>query len=292
MGGMTGGAQYVDGYWWSAEGLRLHYRDYPGPANRPALVCVPGLTRNARDFEPLVAHLAGQFRIIAIELRGRGESAYAKDPMSYVPLTYWQDLERLFDELKLRRFAMIGTSLGGLVAMLIAAHGSERLAGVVLNDIGPEIEAAGLQRIRAYAGKGGAWPTWMHAARALAETNAAVYPHYGVADWLAMAKRLYRLTAQGRITIDYDARIAEPFRLPGGEAPADLWPVLDALKDTPVLILRGALSDILSEATADGMKARLAKAKLVTVANVGHAPVLDEPEALAAIQAFLKPLAA
>jgi pimeloyl-ACP methyl ester carboxylesterase len=292
MGGMTGGAQYVDGYWWSAEGLRLHYRDYPGPANRPALVCVPGLTRNARDFEPLVAHLAGQFRIIAIELRGRGESAYAKDPMSYVPLTYWQDLERLFDELKLRRFAMIGTSLGGLVTMLIAARGSERLAGVVLNDIGPEIEAAGLQRIRAYAGKGGAWPTWMHAARALAETNAAVYPHYRVADWLTMAKRLYRLTAQGRITIDYDARIAEPFRLPGGEAPADLWPVLDALKDTPVLILRGALSDILSEATAHGMKARLAKAKLVTVANVGHAPVLDEPEALAAIQAFLKPLAA
>lgn len=290
MGGMTGPVQHSDGYWWSADGLRLHYRDYPGPADRPPIICIPGLTRNARDFEPLVAHLAGQARLICVELRGRGESGYAKDPMTYVPLTYWQDLERLIAELGLTRFAMIGTSLGGLVAMLTAAHGAERLAGVVLNDIGPEIEAAGLQRIRGYAGKGGTWPTWMHAARALSETNAAVYPDYVVPDWLAMAKRLYRLTAQGRITVDYDPRIAEPFRLPGGEAPADLWQLFDALKTVPVLVIRGGLSDILSEKTVRAMTARLDRAKAATVPAVGHAPVLDEPKALAAIRAFVKPM--
>lgn len=278
---------YADGYWWSNDSLRLHYRDYDGPGDRPPILCLPGLTRNACDFAALAERLAPEWRVIALDFRGRGESGYAKDPMTYVPLTYVQDVERLLAELNLSRFILFGTSLGGIVSMLLAATGPERIAGVLLNDIGPVIEPDGLARIRSFVGRAGSWPTWVHAARALGESNAAIYPNYKLEDWLAMAKRLYRLTAQGRVVPDYDKAIAEPFRLPGGEAGVDLWPAYKALKDSPLLIVRGETSDILSAETATEMQARLPNATLVTVAGVGHAPTLDEPEAITAIDQLL-----
>ena len=278
---------YTDGYWWSNDGLRLHYRDYAGAGDRPPLVCIPGLTRNARDYEGLAERFAGQWRVIAVELRGRGESSYAKDPMSYVPLTYLQDIEALFTELKLSRAVLIGTSLGGILSMLIAATDPEKVAGALLNDVGPELDPSGLARIRGYVGKANWYPTWMHAARALAESNADVYPGYAIEDWLAMAKRLYRLSSSGRIVLDYDMKIAEPFRVPGNEAGPDMWPAFDALKGKPTLVVRGERSDILAVATAEKMAARFASCELVTVPNVGHAPTLDEPEAVAGIERLL-----
>ena len=278
---------YIDSYWWSNDGLRLHYRDYAGSADRPLILCMPGLTRNVRDFEGVAARLSPDWRVLTVDFRGRGESAYAKDAMSYVPLTYVQDIERLLTDLKIDRFVAFGTSLGGIVTMLLAATGHAKLAGAVLNDVGPVIEAAGLDRIKGYVGKTSSWPTWIHAARALGETNAVVYPKYKLEDWLAMAKRLYRLTRGGRIVPDYDKNIAEPFRLPGGEAGVDLWPALDAMRDVPTLIVRGAVSDVLSDATAVAMKGRLRAADYVTVAGAGHAPTLDEPDAVAAINALL-----
>ena len=283
-------AAFNDGYWWSGDGLRLHYRDYPGSDTQPPVICIPGLTRNARDFEGIAVRLAGERRVICVDLRGRGESAYAKDPMTYVPLTYAQDLERLIAELGLTRFATIGTSLGGIVSMLLAATNPSRFAGVILNDIGPVIEQRGLDRIRGYVGRGSVWPTWVHAARTLGETNAAVYPAYSLEDWLRMAKQLYKLNAQGRIVPDYDSKISEPFRLPGGEAGVDLWPAIEAMKAVPLLMVRGALSDILSEATANEVKKRVKGAKLVTVPETGHTPTLDEPIAARAIDRFLASL--
>ncbi|MEI9926635.1 MAG: alpha/beta hydrolase [Sphingomonas sp.] len=283
---------YHDGYWWSKDGLRLHYRDYPGGDNaRPPVICFPGLTRNARDYEGLAGRLAGEWRVIAVEFRGRGESAYAKDPMTYVPLAYLQDVGALLDALAIPRFVAVGTSLGGIVTLLIAATDRERLAGAVLNDVGPEIDAAGLARIRGYVGKGVWHPTWMHAARALAEANADVYPGYDIEDWLRMAKRLYRLNSSGRIVLDYDMKIAEPFRVPGNEAGPDMWPTLDGLEDRPVLVVRGERSDILSAATAEQMIERLPGAELVIVPGVGHAPTLEEPEAAAGIDRLLAKVA-
>jgi pimeloyl-ACP methyl ester carboxylesterase len=278
---------YVDGVWWSNEGLRLHYRDYPGAIDRPPIVCLPGLTRNVRDFEALAAALSPDWRVILADLRGRGESGYAKDPMTYVPLVYAQDIERLFEELGISRVVLFGTSLGGIVSMLLGATRRERIAGALFNDVGPVIEPAGLERIRNSVGRGSSWPTWVHAARGLAEAQGAIYPHYRLTDWLAMAKRLCRLTPAGRIVTDYDPRIAEPFRLPGGEAGVDLWPTMDAFVDTPTLIVRGERSDVLSAKTAEAMLARLPAASLVTITGVGHAPTLDEPEARAAIDALL-----
>lgn len=278
---------FTDGYWWSGDGVRLHYRDYPGPTDRPPILCIPGLTRNARDFEDLAARLSPDWRVIAVELRGRGESGYARDPMSYVPLTYLQDVERLVDELKLDRVVAFGTSLGGILTMLLAATGRPPLAGAILNDVGPELDRAGLERIRGYVGKSVQYPTWMHAARAMAEANADVYPRYGVEQWLGMAKRLHRLTSAGRIVLDYDMKVAEPFRVPGNEAGPDMWRAFDALKGVPTLIVRGDRSDILSAEVAERMVGRLHAAELVTVPDTGHAPTLDEPESLAAIDRLL-----
>jgi len=280
-------AAYENSYWSSDDGLRLHYRDYPGRADRPPIICLPGLTRNARDYAALAERLAGEWRVLAIEFRGRGESAYAKDPMSYVPATYVEDMAGLIAELGIDRYVAFGTSLGGIVAMLLAGTEHGRMVGALLNDVGPEIEPAGLGRIRGYVGKASSWPTWMHAARAVAENNADVYPHWTVADWLAMAKRIYRLNSSGRIVLDYDMKIAEPFRVPGSEAGPDMWRALGAIGKVPALIVRGARSDVLAPATAQRMLGVLGDAELVTVPDVGHTPTLDEPEAVAAIDRLL-----
>ncbi len=282
-----------DHYWWSHDGLRLHARHYPAQrgAAGPPLLCIPGLTRNARDFEALAPALAAYGDVYALDLRGRGESAYAADPMSYVPLTYVQDVVRLLDGLDIGRCAIIGTSLGGIVGMILAAAEPGRVAGLVLNDVGPAIEQAGLARIRSYVGAAQAQPTWLHAARMVAATNAGIYPDFGIDDWLRMVKRSHRLSAEGRIVPDYDRRIAEPFRMPGGEAGVDLWPAYKALKAIPILIVRGALSDILAADIATEMAAYHPAATLLTLPAVGHAPTLDEPEAATAIAAWAQSLA-
>jgi len=280
-------AAYENCYWSSEDGLRLHYRDYAGRADRPPILCLPGLTRNARDYAALAERLAGEWRVIAVDFRGRGESAYAKDPMSYVPLSYVQDMAALIAELAIDRYVAFGTSLGGIVAMLLAGTPHGRIAGALLNDVGPEIDPAGLGRIRGYVGKASSWPTWMHAARAVAENNEDVYPHWTITDWLAMAKRLYRLNNAGRIVLDYDMKIAEPFKVPGNEAGPDMWRALEALKAVPALIVRGARSDVLAPATAERMVTLLDDVELVTVPDVGHTPTLDEPAAVAAIDRLL-----
>jgi pimeloyl-ACP methyl ester carboxylesterase len=209
-----------------------------------------------------------------------------------VPLTYLQDMEALLAELKLERFILFGTSLGGLITMLMAATGRERIAGALLNDIGPVIEARGLERIRSYVGRSQNWPTWLHAARFLAEAQQDRYPDWEIDDWLVYAKRLCRLTSGGRIVFDYDMRIAEPFKLPQGEAGFDLWPAFRALAGIPSLVVHGELSDVLSAESVKKMTTELPTMESATVPRVGHAPTLDEPEAQKAIDKLLKRVAA
>jgi pimeloyl-ACP methyl ester carboxylesterase len=280
-------AEWSDGYWMSSDGLRLHYRDYAGNPSRPPILCIPGLTRNARDFEGVAARLAGDWRLICVELRGRGESGYAKDSSTYVPLSYLQDVEALIAELALDRFVPFGTSLGGLITMLLAAADNRRIAGALLNDIGPDLDLSGLDRIRSYVGRSQSWPTWLHAARFFQEAQGDIYPGWSIDDWLVYAKRVCRLTSGGRIVFDYDMRIAEPFRAAEGPVGFDLWPAFRALLGRPALIVRGAHSDLLSEATVERMKAENPDLESVTVPDVGHAPTLDEPEAQAAIDRLL-----
>jgi len=286
-------AAWRDGYWWSNDGLRLHYRDYAGPAagegsERPPIICIPGLTRNARDFEGVAERLAGEWRVICVDLRGRGESAYAKDPMTYVPLTYLQDMEALIRELELSRFILFGTSLGGLITMLLASSDNSRIAGALINDIGPVLDERGLERIRSYVGRSHSWPTWLHAARHFAEMQRAVFPKWGLDQWLIFAKRVCKLGSGGRITFDYDMRIAEPFKLPRGATGFDLWSAFAGLKGVPTLAVRGEISDLLTPETLLRMEAENTRLESVTIPNVGHAPTLDEPEAAEAIGRLLE----
>ncbi len=282
-------AGFEDRFCWSRDNVRLTWRDYPGDAGRPAVVCLHGLTRNARDFEVVAARIqALGWRVVAVSLRGRGDSGYARDAMTYVPLTYAQDLDQLLRVAGVERMALIGTSLGGILTMLLATTHRAQIAGALLNDIGPDLEPAGLEKIKSYVGKGGSWPSWLMAARALRERFADVYPRWAEADWLVHAKRLCRVAPNGRIVFDYDPRIAEPFRAPGGERPnVDLWPTLGAFAEVPVASVRGALSDLFSAATQARMAERLPHLDCVVVPEVGHAPTLEEPEAWAAIERLL-----
>jgi pimeloyl-ACP methyl ester carboxylesterase len=281
-------AQSQDRFCWTADSVRMHYRDHPGDESRPTILCLPGLTRNLKDFDALASHLAPRNRVVATSLRGRGESSYARDPFTYVPLIYVQDVQTLMDESGLRRVILLGTSLGGLIAMLLGGIAAERFAGLILNDIGPEIEAAGLRRIQQQVGRGSGWPSWLHAARDLAARQALVYPAWTLEDWLMHAKRLCRISKEGRIVWDYDGRIAEPMGLPQTDAALDLWQAFDRHAARPLLSLRGELSDILSAQTQAKMQARAPAMVRAVVPGAGHAPTLLEPAALSAIQVFLE----
>jgi pimeloyl-ACP methyl ester carboxylesterase len=277
---------YQEGNWRSPDGLTLHYRDYPGSKARTPVLCVPGLTRNARDFSDLAEGLAGSRRVIVAELRGRGRSDYAPDPMTYVPPVYVGDIRALLVELSLGPVAWFGTSLGGIVAMLTGALEPRLLAGVLLNDIGPVIDPAGLARISSYAGQDSGWPDWEAAAAAQAATHAAAYPDYEPQEWLEMARRLCREEG-GRIVPDYDPAIAIPFSVPPSGPVPDPWPLLNGLAHVPALLVRGALSDILSEATASRMLESLPAMELLTLPRIGHAPTLNEPGCAPAIDRLL-----
>lgn len=282
---------YSDRFWDSPDGLKLHFREYPArtevPDNQPPVICMHGLTRNARDFSVLAEHLSEKWRVLLPEMRGRGESEYAKDSATYNPLTYVGDIQALLAAEEIERFVAIGTSLGGLMTMLMATVDNDKIAAAVLNDIGPVIDPAGIDRIREYVGQGRSFPSWMHAARALKEAHGTSYPGFEIEEWLEMAKRGMAVQQNGRIAFDYDMSIAEPFQQPDTAAPPDLWPAFDALAGRPVLLVRGALSDLLTVETLAEMQRRLPEAEAVTIDNVGHAPLLEEPSALAAIDRLL-----
>lgn len=280
-------ADFTDRYWESRDGLKLHYRDYPGREDRPPVLCLPGLTCNARDFEALAARLCGEWRVVCPDMRGRGDSAYAKDSATYNPMQYVDDVSLLFEAAGLDQVVIIGTSLGGLMTLAMAMAMPQRIAAAVLNDIGPVIEPAGLERIRDYVGQGRSFSTWMHAARAVQEIQGSAFPDYQIADWLVAAKRTMTLGGNGRIVFDYDMKIAEPLAKMDINAQVDLWPGIDGLADKPVLTIRGALSDLLSAETLNKMQQRLPESEAVTINNVGHAPSLGEPEAIAAIDRLL-----
>ncbi len=225
--------------------------------------------------------------MVAVDLRGRGDSAWPKDSLTYLPLTYLGDLHLLLEAASIERFVVLGASVGGQLAMQMAVAHHGMMAGAILNDIGPVVETAGMARLRANVGRAANWPTWVHAARDLAVRNAGLYPQWQLPDWLTFAKNLCRLGPSGRITFDYDPRIAEPFRLPHGDAGLDLWAAMAALRDVPVLSIRGERSDVLSRTSQAAMAAHLPQLRVVQVPGIGHAPTLSEPAAVAAVDALL-----
>ena len=287
---MTSSAlSFRDGYCTVADGLTLHYRDYPGDSDRPPLLCLHGLTRNARDFAHLAERHSPEFRVMVLEFRGRGLSEPDPQPMRYNPLTYAGDVLQLLDHLQLPEAVFVGTSLGGLVTMAVAATAPQRIAAAILNDIGPELGAAGLDRIQTYLGKGQRFATWDEAAMAVATNQGPSFPRHTSEDWLKMARRHCR-ERDGAIMFDYDIAIAEPFKSAGPVPTVDLWPLFEALAKKPLLVIRGEISELLAAEAFAKMKQAAPDAHFATVAGVGHAPELDEPEAAAAIDRFLADL--
>jgi pimeloyl-ACP methyl ester carboxylesterase len=281
-------AAFEDRYYNSADGVRLHFRDYAGgEPEQPPIICLPGLTRNARDFEPVADRFAGEWRVLALDFRGRGLSDADPQPERYVPPTYARDVLKLLDQLGIADAVFVGTSLGGLTTMLIAAMEEERIAGALINDIGPVVTPEGIERIKGYVGKATSWPDYAAAGAAFAERAGDVYPDWSPAEWERFARRCCREEG-GSVVLDYDMAIAQPFAAANDAVQPDLWPLLDNLKGKPVTILRGAVSDLFSAETADRMVEVLGpSAELVTIERVGHAPSFDEPESIAALERLL-----
>lgn len=276
----------VDRFLTVRDGLTLHCRDYPGADDKPPLLCLPGLTRNARDFAEFAERYSPRFRIVALDFRGRGLSDHDPMPMRYKPLTYAGDVIELLDQLEVGRAIFVGTSLGGLVTMTVAANTPERIAGAILNDVGPELADSGLERIRSYVGKSQRFASWEAAAAAIADNNNHMPASYRTEDWVRMARRVCR-EDDGAIVFDYDMAIALPFESVGSSRKIDLWSMFRTLGDTPLLVVRGEKSDLLSSDALLKMHAVVPAMNSVTVAGVGHAPTLDEPQAIAAIDEFL-----
>lgn len=272
--------------WTAPDGLALFGRDYAaaGGEARLPVVCLHGLTRNSRDFEELAPWLAArQRRVLALDMRGRGQSA--RDPQERYDLaTYVEDIAALLARLGIGRAQFVGTSMGGLITVELATRHPALVAGAVINDIGPQLAPQGLARIAGYVGKGGALPDWQAAAQACAALNADVFPHHGAADWLAMARRLFR-EEKGQIVADYDPAIAVALtRIVADPDPWAKWHSFAQAR--PVLVLRGTRTDLLEQSVAEAMVKGHAQAKLALVDGIGHAPMMDEPDALAALEPF------
>ncbi len=283
---MTSNA-WQDRYFSSADGLRLYYRDYAcAEAGRVPVLCLPGLTRNSRDFESIALRIRRSRRVLSADLRGRGLSQHDPNWRNYHPGTYVVDVARLLADAGVPRVIVLGTSLGGILAMVIAATASQALAGVILNDVGPEVAPEGLQRIASYVGRNDPVRTWDEAAAQARATYGLAWPEATDEDWMNFARRSYT-DVDGVPQLAMDPMIGEAVRAaPAGAAP-DLWPVFAALRPIPTLALRGALSDVLSQDTFDRMAREKPDLERVTVARRGHPPMLDEPECVAAIEQFL-----
>ena len=278
-----------DRYWVSSDGLRLHYRDYAADADTPVILCLPGLSRNCRDFDRLAGRLSGIVHIVAPSLRGRGLSAHATDPATYVPDVYVEDILALLRHRGITSVIVIGTSLGARLAMLMALRAPGLIAASILNDLGPETPADALAGIRSnLAARQRRWPERTAAVASIREMHAATYPNFDVEDWARFADNLLRDEEDGSVSLDFDPAVSAAYQQAAPPPAQTMWAGFDELASAPVLSIRGALSAMLSAEVQDKMRARAsAPFATVTVPSVGHAPTLDEPVAVAAIDRLL-----
>jgi pimeloyl-ACP methyl ester carboxylesterase len=280
-------APYTESFGTTHDGLRLYTRVYENQGRGAATVlCLHGLTRNSRDFEDLAPHLQHHYRVIVPDLRGRGSSARDPNPQNYQPAIYVQDIVALLDTLSAAQVTVIGTSLGGLLAMMLGVGHRSRIAGIVLNDIGPEADPVGIERIKGYAGRLPPPKDWSDAIAQTKTMFGDAWPNLTAERWSTIARRGFREDASGALHVDADPMIGEMLRA-APAATATLWPFWQGLRGIPMLAIRGARSDILSAPTFARMKAENPDLEQLEVAQRGHVPLLDEPECIAAIDAFL-----
>lgn len=279
---------HEDIFYTSSDGLKLYARNYSGQETLTPLLCMHGLSRNLADFHDMLDALP-DYPAISVDQRGRGRSAYDSDPSNYRPDIYCQDMFTLLETLNIDKVISVGTSMGGLMTMMMSAMKPGIFKAAIINDIGPTVEPAGLARLRGYVGKRTTFDSWAEAATSIKAQGPDIFPEFTERDWLEFAKRTCEETEDGKIRFAYDPAIQSGVKADNPSAvPPDLWPFYESLYAIPVLIVRGETSDILSAETADKMKSRHPNAKLVTVPNRGHAPLLTEATAIGAITSFLE----
>ena len=275
------------------DGVRLYLRDYGAlhGAASGTIFCLHGLTRNSADFESVALYLAELgWRVLAMDVRGRGRSERDPDPSRYRPDVYTRDVLHILDALNIKEAVFVGTSMGGLITMVLAASAPARIKAAILNDVGPVVNPAGLARIAGYVGNVGPYESWEAFTAAIRTAQAVAFPDADQQFWQSVARRVGRKRSDGRIVFDYDPAIAQALAQPAGAVPVDLQALFAALSEKPILVLRGELSDILAPEGVDVMRKLNAQLIAVEVPRVGHAPSLDEPVAREAIRSFLQSL--
>ena len=268
-----------------------YYRANRKDSNKTTILCIPGLTRNAEDFADLAPRMAALGHdVVALSLRGRGQSDYDPDYLNYQPLTYRQDVIKTLDHFGIDKAIFVGTSLGGIITMLMAQSSPDRIKAAVLNDVGPELAPEGIVRIAGYVGKtGDPADNIEEAARRIKEINGVAFPDATEADWLTFAKRTFRQRDDTKWVLDYDPNIGRAL-MEVGPAP-DLWPAFESLTTIPTLIIRGAISDLLSPEIVEKMRTVHPDFDYVEVPHIGHAPMMTEPAAWHALKTFLGKIA-
>ncbi|WP_439597648.1 alpha/beta fold hydrolase [Falsiroseomonas sp.] len=265
------------------DGLKLAALDHAGPEGRTPILCLPGLTRTAEDFDALAARHAGKRRVLALDHAGHGESGRAESVARYGIQHSLGDVLDCMAALHCHHAVIVGTSYGGILAMILGILRPTALAGVVLNDVGPKLEPVALGHVQDFVGRDPALPGLE---AAVAHLKATLPPMVmDEAAWQRFAAGTYRAGPDGAWHPRWDIRIAQAMQ--GAGAMPDLWPAFGALAHVPVMLLRGALSELLSEDTALRMGEARADMRFVEVAGTGHCPTLEEPEAVAALDAFL-----
>ncbi len=279
---------YKDMYYQSSDGLTLYARDYPNPGASQTVMLLHGFTRNSADFADLCEQLRGDYRLIVPDQRGRGRSAYDSNTDNYNPATYVNDMFTLVDELKLENVVLIGTSMGGVVSMTMASMKPALVKAVVLNDVGPEVEPTGLQRVVDSMGNNPTINNWEDAVAYAKEINGIAYPNYTDEDWEKFSKNIYKFNDDGKPVAAYDPGTYTPIKdFNAHETPLTLWPVFDVAKNSLFMVVRGEISDILSRECVDKLKTYDNVLCTIEVPNVGHAPTLTEEVAVNGIRDFL-----
>ena len=283
---------YVDLTWKGAGDVALYARDYPGSggAARCPVVCIHGLTRNSADFEEVAPWIAAQGRrVIAVDVRGRGRSARDPDAKRYNPVVYAADVLQLLDEAGIARAVFVGTSMGGIITMAIAMKRLRAIAAAVLNDVGPVIAMAGLNRIKGYVGKGRTLESWDDAAAYIKSINEVAFPANTMDDWHVWARRTFRADESGRPVLDYDPQIALSVQSAKLKPTSMIAKLLyrRLARNRPTLLIRGGNSDIVDQEGAQYMRRAAPGLQYAEVPGIGHAPMLMEPAAKAALSSFL-----
>ncbi|NOZ67315.1 MAG: alpha/beta hydrolase [Alphaproteobacteria bacterium] len=283
---------FQEKYYDSHDGLKLYYRQYgTGDQDKTPLLCLHGLTRNSRDFDRFARHFAKGRRVYSLDIRGRGQSAYDPDYGNYQIPVYAQDVLTFLTHEKLDRVIPVGTSMGGLISMTIGAIKPDVLAGIILNDIGPDIDPKGIERISAFVGNGITLDSWQQAINGVKVINGSMFPDYDAEDWDRFARSTFREKQDGTIAPDYDQAIGTAIRESAENAvPVDLWPLFTSLAPIPILTLRGENSDILAAETLDRMGREHPRFTALTVPNRAHTPDLTEDISLRAINDFISAL--